>query len=57
MSYVLIMYAWTFSVHAGGGLAMATFGTKVACETAASNAKKEFDGVYSRMYHVCVPQT
>ncbi len=52
--FVLIMYAWTFSAHAGGGLGTAEFTSEVACETAAAAAKKEFDGVYSRMYHVCV---
>lgn len=54
--FVLILYAWTFSAHAGGGLAAAEFSSRAACEAAAASAKKEFDGVYSKMYHVCVPK-
>lgn len=53
MAYVLIFYAWTFSSHAGGGVGMAEFSSLERCETAAALAKKEFDGVYSKMYHVC----
>lgn len=54
--YVLILYAWTLSAHAGGGLGTAEFTSKDRCEAAAVEAKKKFDGFYSSMYYVCVPK-
>jgi hypothetical protein len=54
MTYVLILYAWTISVHAGSGITTAEFTTQEKCNTAAAKAKAEFDGIYSKLYWVCV---
>ena len=53
-TWVLILYAWTLSAHAGSGIAAAEFTTQEKCEAAAQAASKEFDGLYSKTYHVCV---
>jgi len=56
MIYVLILYAWTVSAHAGNGIATAEFANHAACEQAAQAAAHEFDGIYSKLYWVCVPK-
>lgn len=54
MIWVLLIYAWSVSSDAGSGIATAEFTSKENCEAAAQAAAKEFDGVYSKTYHVCV---
>lgn len=52
--YILILYMWVPSTHAGGGTSMGEFSSKERCEAAATAAAKEFDGFFSKTYHVCV---
>lgn len=52
--FILILYMWVPSVHAGGGMATAEFSSLEKCEAAAAAAKKTFDGYSSISYHVCV---
>ena len=56
MIWVLILYAWTISSHAGSGIATAEFNSKESCEAAAKASGDEFNGFYSKIYHVCVPK-
>lgn len=54
MIIILILYAWTVSSHAGSGITTAEFTSMQKCEDAAKAAAHEFDGFYSKTYHVCV---
>ncbi len=54
--FVLILYAWTISTDAGGGVATAEFSSLEKCEAAAAASAKAFNGWQSQMYHVCVPK-
>jgi hypothetical protein len=54
MTFVLIIYAWTISMHAGSGIATAEFSSEEKCQAAAKASAGEFNGFYSKMYWVCV---
>ena len=54
--YVLMMLMWTPSMHTSGALATAEFTSKENCESAATIAKKKFDGWGTELYYVCVPK-
>lgn len=54
--YILILYAWTISSHAGSGMATAEFTSLDKCTAAAQQAKAKFDGWQSEVYFVCVPK-
>lgn len=54
--YILILYAWTISSHAGSGMTTAEFTSLEKCTDAARQAKSKFDGALSEIYFVCVPK-
>lgn len=56
MIYILIVYMWVPSIHAGGGMTTAEFSSLERCEAAAKHVTLTFDGIGSRSYHVCVPK-
>lgn len=56
MTYVLMFYLWTASIHAGGTVTMHDFDNHDACEHAARVAEDKFAGLASKAYWSCVPK-